>query len=536
MALTRIEGPSVGNVTANSVTVTSNTVNAATFRAGANAHMNTTTVFVGNSTVNVVISSSGIAASNTVNATTFYAGANVYMNTTAVFVGNSTVNVVISSSSVASSNTVVANGYSTTLVAGESLAALDAVYVEPTLTGGTAGRVYKMDADVLVKSSQAFFAGFALAAASAAASVNIQQSGVVSGFSGLTAGAVYYASSTAGAITATKPLHPIPLGIAISSTQLFINTGIKREEEQRGAVYGYALGGYTGGGVLALATADRVTFSTSTTAAHTAANLPTARYAGSGVSDGTVYGYVLGGYTYYNYIATTDRVTFSTSTTAAHTAANLSQARYGQAGVSDGAVYGYVLGGYTNGDPILATADRVTFSTSTTAAHTAANLSLGRYLTTGLSDAAVYGYSLGGYTGSAAATADRVTFSTSTTAARTAANLSQARYGPAGLSDGAVYGYVLGGYTGGYVATTDRVTFSTSTTAAHTAANLSTARYAVACLSDGAVYGYALGGASGPYVATTDRVTFSTSTTAAHTAANLSGIRGFADGISDGAV
>jgi hypothetical protein len=58
-----------------------------------------------------------------------------------------------------------------------------------------------MDADVLVKSTQAFFAGFALAAANAAANVAVQISGVVSGFSGLTAGAVYYASGTAGAIT-----------------------------------------------------------------------------------------------------------------------------------------------------------------------------------------------------------------------------------------------------------------------------------------------------------------------------------------------
>jgi hypothetical protein len=272
-----------------------------------------------------------------VNATIFYAGANVSLNTSAIFVGNSTVNTVITSSTIA--GTVLSpNGFATTLVAGESLSARDVVYVEPALTGGTAGRVYKMDADVLVKSTQAFFAGFALASASAAANVNVQLSGIVSGFSGLTAGTLYYASSTAGSITATKPLHPIPVGMAISTTQLLINTGIKREEEQTenvGAVYGYAMGGYSGG---YSATTDRITFSTSVTAASTVSNLSQGRQGPTGVSDGAVYGYAMGGHNGSTQVATTDRITFSTSVTAASTVSNLSEARYGVAGVSDGAV------------------------------------------------------------------------------------------------------------------------------------------------------------------------------------------------------
>ena len=51
---------------------------------------------------------------------------------------------------------------------------------------------------------------------------------------------------------------------------------------------------------------------------------------------------------------------------------------------------------------------------------------------------ATYGYFAGGYITAAVATADRITFSTGTTAAFTAANLSQARYGLAGVSDGAI--------------------------------------------------------------------------------------------------
>jgi len=76
MALTRIEGPSVGNVTANSVTA-SNTVNAAAFHAGANAHMNTTAVFVGNSSVNTAITAGAITLSGVTvgtNASTLSAG------------------------------------------------------------------------------------------------------------------------------------------------------------------------------------------------------------------------------------------------------------------------------------------------------------------------------------------------------------------------------------------------------------------------------------------------------------------------------
>ena len=245
MPLQRLEGPSLGNVTATPT------------------------------------------ATASVNATSFSVGANVSLNTTAIFIGNSTVNTVITGSSIVG---IVSSptGFATTLVAGETLAARDAVYVEPTLTPGTAGRVYKMDADVLVKSTQAFFAGFALASASAAGNVTVQQSGVVSGLTGLTTGAVYYASGTAGAITATKPLHPVPVGIAISATQLLINTGIKRETEQTenvGAIYGYAMGGETG---VTVATTDRITFSTSVTAASTVSNLSAARTEVSGLSDGAV--------------------------------------------------------------------------------------------------------------------------------------------------------------------------------------------------------------------------------------------------------
>ena len=503
MPLQRLEGPSLGNVTATPT------------------------------------------ATASVNATSFSVGANVSLNTTAIFIGNSTVNTVITSSSIVG---IVSSptGFATTLVAGETLAARDAVYVEPTLTGGTAGRVYKMDADVLVKSTQAFFAGFALASASAAGNVTVQQSGVVSGLTGLTTGAVYYASATAGAITATKPLHPVPLGIAISATQLLINTGIKRETEQSenvSAVYGYQMGGL--GVTNYLVTTDRITFSTGVYAASTISNISEGRMMGSGPSDASVYGYTSGGYNGSVVVATCDRTVFATSVTTAYATGALAAARYNHFAVSDGAVYGYVVGGYNAAFTVLSSVERRTFSSGISAS-IGATLSTARTsrLSQSLSDGVTYGYMMGGSTTGATAaavsTVDRLTFSTSGVAASTVSNLSVARTDTGTVSDGSVYGYTCGGYTPSITAAGDRTTFSTSVTAALTSVNLSGVRAGYNGVSDGNVYGYLSGGdttGSSNYVATTDRITFSTSVLAAATASNLPAVRAYTgSAFSDGAV
>ena len=590
----------------------------------------------------IVGPSIGNVTANTVTAATFYAGANVYMNTTAVFVGNATVNVVITSSSVASSNTVVANGYSVSLVAGETLAARDAVYVEPTLTSGTAGRVYKMDADVLVKSTQAFFAGFALAAANAAANVAVQISGVVSGFSDLTAGAVYYASGTAGAITL-----PSINTLVDSPVSLSANSG---SSGAAGAV-ALSLAPATTNNISFDATANNGGWSATKTFAHTTGSnatmlIVTVRDDSNNVTGITFNsvnmtqltagpsGYPYGVYVYYlgSPSIGTYNVAISTSstnigavstsykgtTTTPHASNTVSRASgttmvvtvpaklggWGWMTVHDrlgavptagnesttarasggtaasfavfdvagyliatkpphpiplgmaisatqllintgikreteqtenvGAIYGYAMGGDTGAT--VATTDRITFSTSVTAASTVSNLTAARGYAAGVSDGSVYGYAMGGYTTDNVATTDRITFSTSVTAASTVSNLSSARYSPAGVSDGSIYGYAMGGYTSAFVATTDRITFSTSVTAASTVSNLSVARRYIAGVSDGSVYGYAMGGVSSAYVATTDRITFSTSVTAASTVSNLSVARYAAAGLSDGAV
>lgn len=68
--------------------------------------------------------------------------------------------------------------------------------------------------------------GFATAAAAGAAAASVQSDGVLSGFSSLTAGARYYLSETAGAITATAPTTSgasvVQVGYAASTTKVQI--------------------------------------------------------------------------------------------------------------------------------------------------------------------------------------------------------------------------------------------------------------------------------------------------------------------------
>lgn len=104
--------------------------------------------------------------------------------------------------------------------AGETLAVNDYVYIEMS---SIAGRVYKTDADDTAKSSTAWGIGFVVTGATIGNPVEIRTEGVMSGFTSLTAGALYYASGTAGGVTAVKPANALLVGIAISTTEILIN-------------------------------------------------------------------------------------------------------------------------------------------------------------------------------------------------------------------------------------------------------------------------------------------------------------------------
>jgi hypothetical protein len=73
--------------------------------------------------------------------------------------------------------------------------------------------------------STAGFSGFAVTNASAGEIVKIQTEGIVTGFSGLTKGVTYYTQTTNGTIGTTFTSTAVPVGIAISSTELLIQKG-----------------------------------------------------------------------------------------------------------------------------------------------------------------------------------------------------------------------------------------------------------------------------------------------------------------------
>ena len=233
--------------------------------------------------------------------------------------------------------------------------------------------------------------------------------------------------------------------------------------------------GFWLGGDVPNAEAYKLLFSSETYAAATTANLSAARVDSGGLSCDSTKGYVLGGANGATRHVTTDKVTYSTDTTAAVGGANLSQGRQGLICVNNFGVKGYAAGG--NSGAVVATADKVTYSSDSTAAATTANLSSVRSYGGAVSETTTKGYFAGGDTtggGAIVGTADKVTFSTDTTAAVTTANLAVVRAYFNTNGDGASKGYFCGGYTNTWPTTaqTDKLTYSTDTTAAATTANV----------------------------------------------------------------
>ena len=306
----------------------------------------------------------------------------------------------------------------------------------------------------------------------------------------------------------------------------------------RGGDKGYFAGGNGSTGSISVI-ADKLTYANDTTAAQTSANLSQARRNLAGCSGEGTKGYFVGGITGGSSVTTADKLTYFTDTTTSQTSANLSQARHSLTGISQGTTKGYFAGGDTAGGAgAVATADKLTYAGDTTAAQTTANLSQARYDLAGCSGDSTKGYFAGGDTagGAYVSTADKLIYSTDTTAAQGSANLSQARYGPAGISQGTTKGYFAGGGEGGLglaVATADKLTYSTDITAAQTTANLSVARHSSAGISQGTTKGYFAGGFTGSSTRTVvaDKLTYSTDTTAAQTSANLSQARGGLAGV-----
>jgi len=66
------------------------------------------------------------------------------------------------------------------------------------------------------------FVGFAITNGTDGNSFTVQNKGVVSGFTGLDAGKMYYLSNSAGTISTTAGTYRFLVGVALSATQLFI--------------------------------------------------------------------------------------------------------------------------------------------------------------------------------------------------------------------------------------------------------------------------------------------------------------------------
>lgn len=106
-------------------------------------------------------------------------------------------------------------------VAGETIAAGEAVFLSNGTGGLTQGQWYRTDADLTYRSVYAAMVGVAPSAVNSGASGAFRVSGAVT-TSGLTTGSVYFASGTIGAITATPPTNAIRIGQAQSATSLIV--------------------------------------------------------------------------------------------------------------------------------------------------------------------------------------------------------------------------------------------------------------------------------------------------------------------------
>lgn len=86
----------------------------------------------------------------------------------------------------------------------------------------TTGSVYQAEADSPYTYYYNNFIGFNQSTVAAAGTARIISSGIMAGFTGLTPGAIYYLSDTAGAISSSAGTNSVKIGRAVSTTELLI--------------------------------------------------------------------------------------------------------------------------------------------------------------------------------------------------------------------------------------------------------------------------------------------------------------------------
>lgn len=106
--------------------------------------------------------------------------------------------------------------------AGENIGPNMPVYLSQGDGSRTAGRWYKMDADFAYASSAVVKSGWVVELITTGNIGSIQESGEVPSGTLVVPGTVYYASATAGSITATAPVNQRKVGVANSASTLMI--------------------------------------------------------------------------------------------------------------------------------------------------------------------------------------------------------------------------------------------------------------------------------------------------------------------------
>lgn len=430
---------------------------------------------------------------------------------------------IVTTDEAASANSL--GGATITVTAFENLAIRACVYIEDNGSVNTAGNATNADSSNVLKSTQSWVAGFATAAISAGATGPIQVAGALGGFSGLTAGAVYYVGS-AGAITSSAPANAVMVGIALNTTTLLVNTrgaqsAINPFVTTITGVKGYVAGGTVSGSDVK--TADKLTFSTSTTTATSTANLSDARRAPGVISDNSAKVYFCGGtHTGVGQTNITDATTVSTDTNAAITSANVPISAQA-AGMSQRSTVGY-LGGVDVSNVGSTTIYKLTFGTAVFSTDGAV-LSQARFLLAAMTNGSSAGYWIGGTTGSLVTTTDKFAFVADTITTPGSAALGTATDQMSWMSNGSTIGFVIGGSTGSNTAQAYQLTFSTDTMVAANTANLG-----AAALATGMSSGSSTGWSFSVSATTASQTTYNTAVTATvgsaaltYTSTNLTG-------------
>ncbi|RYF52449.1 MAG: hypothetical protein EOO38_00120 [Cytophagaceae bacterium] len=112
------------------------------------------------------------------------------------------------------------------ITAGTALTARAAVYVSAAADGRTQGSCYPADASAANGAQRAACIGFVPSSVASGAVASVMTGGILGGFTGLTAGALYYADpANIGQITSTRPSgasYAVAVGVALDASNLYV--------------------------------------------------------------------------------------------------------------------------------------------------------------------------------------------------------------------------------------------------------------------------------------------------------------------------